>query len=171
MKFVGNYKEWVTDDLMNYLKTNNGETRPVWQPDRWQGHPTLDHFREMARPGYSHKDHDFQQFAPKDMPDFPITMPDLPQTRKNMYWWFIKLLPGQMQAMHIDPFLVEVTNPVRYSLFLQDFIPGHIYVWNDKIITNYKKGDLYEWTDPMCIHGCVNIGYEPRYTFQITLHD
>ena len=73
--------------------------------------------------------------------------------------------------MHIDPFLVEVKRPVRYSLFLQDFTPGHIYVYDNKMISDYKKGDLYEWSDPMCIHGCANIGFNNRYTFQITLHD
>jgi len=86
-------------------------------------------------------------------------------------WWIIKLLPGQMQTMHFDPHLLTCTNPIRYTMFLQDWQPGHIFTWDDKMLSNYKAGDLYRWKDPMCYHGVVNIGYEPRYTLQITTFD
>lgn len=173
MEYIGNFKSWVTDDLMNHLITKQGDTRPVWQPDRWKGHPVLDEFRENLRQGYSNNKHDFQQFNGDslDMKDFDIKFPDLPKSRKHLHWWFIKLLPGQMQAMHVDPHLVEVENPVRYTMFLQDYIPGHIFVWDDKMAANYKIGDVFEWSDPMIVHGCVNISYTTRYTLQITMHD
>lgn len=173
MHYIGNYKDWITPELMNHLKSRNGDTIPVWQPDRWQGHPELDKFREMSRPGYSHKNHNFQQFNKKsaDMKDFEIVLPTLTKTRSLCHWWFIKLLPGQMQTMHIDPHLVEVKNPVRYTMFLEDFQPGHIFVYDNKMISNYKAGDVFEWSDPMIVHGVVNIGYNTRYTLQITMHD
>ena len=109
MDYIGNYKSWITPELMNHLETHEGDTTPVWQPDRWQGHPILDQFREMARPGFAHKSHDFQQFnaGSNDMQSFKIVLPSLPKTRSRCHWWFVKLLPGQMQAMHIDPHLVD----------------------------------------------------------------
>ncbi len=173
MKFIGNYKNWITEDLLNHLKNCEGDTVPVWQPERWTGHPLLDQYRELARPGYSNKSHNFQQFnaRSRDMQSFQIILPDLPEKRDVTLWWFVKLLPGQMQAMHIDPHLLDVKNPVRYTMFLQDFQPGHIFVYDDKMINNYIAGDLYEWSDPMIVHGVVNIGYNTRYTLQITLHD
>lgn len=173
MRYVGNFKEWITPELMNHLKSHDGDLTPVWQPDRWQGHPLLDQFRELARPGYSANKHDFQQFnqKSKDMENFNILLPEFPEKRKYCFWWFVKLLPGQMQAMHIDPHLVEVQNPVRYTMFLKDFEPGHIFVYDDKMISNYKIGDVYEWSDPMIVHGVVNIGYSTRYTLQVTMHD
>jgi hypothetical protein len=76
-----------------------------------------------------------------------------------------------MQAMHIDPHLVEVKNPVRYTMFLEDYHPGHIFVWDDKMASNYKAGDVFEWSDPMIVHGCVNISFQTRYTMQITMFD
>jgi hypothetical protein len=76
-----------------------------------------------------------------------------------------------MQAMHIDPHLLDVSNPIRYSMFLEDFKIGHIFVYDDKILTGYKAGDVYEWSDPMCVHGCINIGFDTRYTMQVTYHD
>ena len=173
MEFIGNFKDWITPDLMEHLKTRTGDTTPVWQPDRWQGHPLLDQFREMARPGFAHKDHNFQQFnsGSEDMKDFEVILPEFPKQRKMCFWWFVKLLPGQMQAMHIDPHLVEVKDPVRYTMFLEDFQPGHIFVYDDKMISNYKAGDVFEWSDPMIVHGVVNIGYNTRYTLQVTMHD
>ena len=173
MKYLGNYAGWITSELMTHLKTADGDCVPVWQPDRWQGHPLLDEFREKARPGYSNGKHNFQQFQNKsqDMQSFKFELPDLPNSRKYIFWWFIKLLPGQMQTMHIDPHLIEVADPVRYTMFLEDWQPGHIFTYDDKIITNYKAGDLYEWSDPMTLHGVVNIGYTTRYTMQITMHN
>lgn len=173
MNYIGNYSSWITPELMNHLKTHDGDLRNVWQPERWQGNPILDEYRNKCEPAYGHGKSIFHQFnlMSEDMKDFPITLPELPETRKRIFWWFVKLNPGEMQAMHIDPHLVNVKNPVRYTMYLQDYIPGHIFVWDDKLSTNYKAGDLYEWSDPMIVHGCVNISYETRYTMQITMHD
>ena len=174
MKYIGNFSDWISPELMQILENSNGDTRPVFQPDRWcTGNPILEDFNEKCRIAYGDKNCVFQQFNinTAEMKDFPIVLPELPEKRKECHWWFIKLLPGQFQAMHVDPHLLEVKNPVRYSMFLQDFIPGHIFVWDDKIITNYKKGDLFEWSDPMIVHGPANISFVPRYTMQITMHD
>jgi hypothetical protein len=173
MNYIGNYTNWITPALMNHLETHTGDTTPVWQPDRWSGHPLLEQYKEMARAGYSHGTHVFQQFNAKstDMKDFPIVLPNFPKKRNICHWWFVKLLPGQMQAMHIDPHLIEVKNPVRYTMFLKDFEPGHIFTYDDKMVSNYKAGDVYEWSDPMIVHGVVNIGYNIRYTLQVTAYD
>jgi len=176
MIYIGNYKEWIDNTgIIKHLDLHDGDTRPVYQPDRWKGDPALDAAFAIQRPAYQHTNHVFQQFNinSADMKDFPIEMPTLPdyEAGRNRSWWFIKLLPGQFQPMHFDPHLVEVKNPVRYSFFLQDWIPGHIYTWADgKTIANYKAGDMYRWSDAMCYHGCANIGFENRYTFQITTH-
>jgi hypothetical protein len=105
------------------------------------------------------------------MEGYDFVYPELPETRKHAPWWFVKLYPGEFQAMHIDPHLTEVSNFVRYTMFLQDWEPGHIFAYDDKMLSNYKAGDLYEWSDPECIHGPANIGYNTRLTLQITLHD
>ena len=172
MIFLKNYADWITPELMNHIETHDGDLVPVWQPDRWKGNPMLDEARERARPGYAHRNHDFHQFNPasKDMQSFKFELPDIADNRQTL-WWIVKLYPGQMQAMHFDPHLIEIPNPKRYTMFLQDWQPGHIFTWGDKMLSNYKAGDLYEWIDPMCYHGVVNIGYETRYTLQITTHD
>lgn len=172
MILIKNCKDWITDEFMNHITSHDGDVVPVWQPDRWQGHPMLDEATARARPGYAHKNHDFNQFNPssKDMSDFKIELPVIPNDDRPALWWIIKLNPGQLQAMHFDPHLIEIKNPKRYSVFLQDWQPGHIFTWGDKMLANYSRGDMYEWQDPMCYHGVVNIGYETRYTLQITTH-
>lgn len=173
MNYIGNYKSWITSELMNHLYTHDGDITPVWQPDKWSGHPLLEEFREKARPVYSQNTPLFQQFnrQSKDMQGFDVVLPNLPKKRDKIDWWFVKLLPGQMQAMHIDPHLVEVENPVRYTMFLEDYHPGHVFIWDDQISANYKAGDVFEWSDPMIVHGCVNISYKTRYTLQVTMYD
>lgn len=172
MQYISNYKDWITPELMTHLETHEGDLAYVWQPERWSGHPLLEQYKEMARPVYSKNSPVFHQFNAnsKDMQGFNIVLPDFPEKRKHCFWWFVKLLPGEMQAMHIDPHLVEVKNPVRYTMYLEDYHPGHIFVWDDKISV-YKAGDVFEWSDPMIVHGCVNISYKTRYTLQVTMHD
>ena len=171
MKYIGNYNNLITLDLMNRLETRNGDTVPVWQPERWTGRKEWEDAREILRPGYAHLNLSFQQFniSSEDMKDFIFDF-KIPNDDRKISWWFIKLLPGQMQPMHFDPHLIEIVNPKRYTVFLQDWKPGHIFTWSNKMICDYKAGDLFEWNDPMCYHGCVNIGYENRYTLQITTH-
>lgn len=171
MKYIGNYLNWMTPELWDVLINTNGNTVPVWQPDRWKGDERLDEHREKARFGYSNNKHDFQQFN-KLTPGMEIVkdMP-IPLERKYCTWWFIKLLPGQMQPMHFDPNVIEETNVLRYTMFLNDYTPGHIFTYEDGIIKDYKKGDLFLWDDPMSYHGVCNIGYDIRYTLQITMHD
>lgn len=173
MKYIGNYKDWITQDLLDHLKNHEGDHVPVWQPDRWSGHPLLEEYKEKARPVYSENSPMFHQFngLSKDMQDFKIVLPEFPETRKHSAWWFVKLLPGEMQAMHIDPHLLDVKNPVRYSMFLQDYQFGHVFVYDDKLLTDYKMGDVYEWSDPMIVHGVINMAHHTRYTLQVTFYD
>jgi hypothetical protein len=56
-------------------------------------------------------------------------------------------------------------------MFLQDWEPGHVFVYEDKVNPVYKKGDIFEWSDPELLHGVVNLSFNSRYTLQITTHD
>jgi hypothetical protein len=171
MILIKNYADWIPATLMEYLKTHDGDTVPVWQPEKWQGNPMLDAAREQTRIGYSHRHDHFQQFTSqtKGMVDFEL--PVIPDDDRRQLWWIIKLYPGQLQPIHFDPHMLEAKNPKRYSMFLEDWKPGHIFVWNDKYISNYQAGDLYIWDDPMMLHGVSNIGHDIRYTLQITTYD
>ena len=141
MKYIDNFVEWITEQrIIEHLSSCQGDQTPVWQPYRWQGNPILEKFTEMARPWYSNNRYFFHQMNPKskEMQDFKFTLPNVPAHRNNINWWFVMLYPGEFQAMHIDPQLTEVKNFVRYTMFLQDWEPGHIFVYDDNYISNYN---------------------------------
>jgi len=191
MQFINNQKDWISKDLMEILKTRKGDKIPIWDPKRGKGHPLLDqltawgkaHFGESIPQQYFHI---FKEDT-KDIQDFEFVMPNLPKIGKNIYWWFVKLQPGEIQLMHYDMHILgafykdntfsevvevqKIKNPIRYTMFLQDYQPGHIFTYKDQMLSNYKAGDIYEWSDPELLHGVANISFTPRYTLQITSHD
>ena len=51
MKYIGNYLDWITSHrIIEHLTSCQGDATPVWQPTRWTGNPTLEKFKELARP-------------------------------------------------------------------------------------------------------------------------
>ena len=191
MNYIGNQREWITEDLLHILHTRKGDSVPIWDPKRGQGHPLLEQVTEQGMKWFGEymPEQYFHIFNAKspDIQDYNFVLPKLPIVGKNVFWWFVKLLPGELQLMHYDMHVlgvfhednkfsqvtkcVEIKNPRRYTMFLQDWQPGHIFVWKDQMIANYKAGDIFEWSDPELLHGVSNISFTPRLTLQITSHD
>lgn len=171
MKLVGNFKHWITPDLLDTLLNNDGDITPVYQPDKWKGTPEFDSARiAVEQAGYPNSNHTFCQYT-KDTPclsHFDIKMP-VP-IEGEYHWWIIKLKPGQMQPMHFDPHVTQVAKCTRWTMPLLDYQPGHIFVWENNLLTDYKAGDLFLWNDPMCYHGVVNISMTTRLTLQISAY-
>jgi hypothetical protein len=82
-------------------------------------------------------------------------------------WWITKLMPGQFMPMHTDPF-THYTSCKRFWIPLQDFKPGHLFIYGSTLIKDYKAGDVYEYIDSHDTHGAANIGHEPRVVLQVT---
>jgi len=191
MKYIGNQKEWITDDLMHILKTREGNQVPIWDPERGHGHPLLEDITKkgLACFGATLPKQYFHIFREnsEDMKDYKFVLPKLPKIGTNIFWWFVKLHPGELQLMHYDMHvlgvfhednnfskvtnIIPVKDPTRYTMFLQDWQPGHIFVYKDQMVTNYKAGDIFEWSDPELLHGVANLSFENRYTLQITSHE
>ena len=90
---------------------------------------------------------------------------DLPLS--NYHWWITKLYPGQFMPMHTDPHTHEQSCN-RYWIPLQDYQPGHIFIYKDKFITDYKAYDVFEYENEQDMHGAANIGHTPRVVLQVT---
>lgn len=167
MNLVGNYKEWVTEELMSYLDsltTGRISMKDVRVSDEMKS--MYDY--TCSNPWYTWFGHS-EEIAGKN-----IKLPELPIKRKYLFWWIVRMNPGQFQPLHIDPHMLGATNPKRYTMFLQDYQPGHIFIYGEnKMVTGYKAGDLFEWDDGDCfkIHAAGNISYNFRYSVQISLHD
>jgi len=191
IKYIGNEVEWITDELLTLLETNTGSRLPVWNPNRWHGHPLLDKIRNM---GETH----FGNNIPNDcftvfytptpgLENYKFSLPNLIPPQQEITWWFSKLSPGEYQFVHYDARLLGVIhndldftnvhrtctliNPKRYTMYLQDYEPGHVFIYEDKMSVNYKKGDIFEWSGPEILHGVANISYTNRYTLQLIMSD
>jgi hypothetical protein len=52
-----------------------------------------------------------------------------------------------------------------------DWQDGHILVYENTMVADYKAGDTFVFPDPFGVHGAANIGLTTRITFQITVFD
>lgn len=174
MKFIKNYGWWVDSNLIRMLEESDAGQTKLHDSGRWVGHPSLEQYREKIKSyEYRAPGDSFQQFFKVSslFKENPIILPELPETRNEIFWWIVKLKPGQFQTMHVDPHLYQSVNPVRYTMYLQDWQPGHIFVYKNKVITDYKAGDLFQWDDGIMEHGAANISFNTRYTIQISMQD
>jgi hypothetical protein len=163
MKYLGNFKDWVKDEYIYYLKNNNGTLRPNTPGEN----PNSEEFRIATQVGYDLSKTWWHHYSVKN---FPYTIKPPIETDNKIMWWFIKMNPGHYMPMHRDPHVTESDkkNCVRYWMPLQDYEPGHIFIYNKTFMTDYQKGDLWEYNDANEIHGACNIGYSVRLTFQFT---
>lgn len=172
MKLVGNFKDWIHPELIDILLKNDGDVMPVYQPEKWRGRPEWDEARiAVENAGWPERNADFCQYH-KDTECIRHLNLQMPvDMGKDGHWWIIKLKPGQMQPMHFDPHVVETSKCVRYTMPLLDYVPGHVFVYDNHLLADYKAGDLFLWPDPMILHGVVNISNYTRLTLQISCYD
>ena len=99
-----------------------------------------------------------------------FNLPQPPWTDKNFDWWITKMYPGQFLPMHHDPgsLLWYGEDCKRYWIPLMDYQPGHIFIYEDTFITDYKMGDVYCYTNSTDEHGAANVGFTTRIMLQIT---
>ena len=71
--------------------------------------------------------------------------------------------------MHIDDDPDRVTR--RYTMFLQDYIPGHMTLWGDTFLKDFKVGDLYKAKDSIALHGSANVTTHDRLVAFLTIWD
>ena len=97
----------------------------------------------------------------KDPPPF------LDYKDKHITWWFSKMSPGQRMPVHVDRARPDIKIH-KYWMPWTDYQAGHIFTIGDKVLTDYKAGDVYEFDYAGEWHGAANIGHTPRIVLQIT---
>lgn len=89
-----------------------------------------------------------------------------------------KVMPGNFIPPHRDGFFklkesiktvdnVDDLMIVRINILLQDKKIGHILELDGEVLNNYRKGD-YVYIFPGKLHLVANVGFEPRYTCQVS---
>ena len=154
MKFIGNFENWIKQEWIEYMLSNDGTPRPGGGRN-----PDSEEFKQAAAAGYNLSQTYWYIYEPDTFP-FEITAPI--GVEGKFLWWFIKMLPGNMMPMHQDPHALEEKNSKRYWMPLQDYAPGHVFIYKKQLSVDYKKGDLFAYEDSHAVHGACNIGWSPR---------
>jgi len=166
MIYKGNFADWIDDRWIDYILNNPGTLRPKTTSEN----PDCEEFRQATAAGYDLTKTYWHHYTNTN-DTFPLAV-ELPfDNERNHIWWFIKMMPGMFMPMHKDPHAVEEKNCKRYWMALQDYQEGHIHINNGQFLSNYKKGDTWEYDDAQSIHGACNIGYSPRIVFNFSTYD
>lgn len=165
MKYIGNYIEWINPNWVKHVLEHQGTGRPGngKKPD---SEAELIEYAKARLAGYQDDAIYFWMF---DKNHLTLTTP--PFIQGNYHWWITKMLPGNFMPMHIDPHTLYQPNSKRFWMPLQDWQIGHIFMYKDTVITNYKAGDVWEYEDATAIHGAANIGHTPRIILQVSTHE
>jgi len=83
----------------------------------------------------------------------------------KVHWWITRMVPGQFMPVHRDPRITTKKNIKRYWMPWTDWECGHIFCYEDTVVSGYRKGDLFLMENPDALHGAANIGLTPRITF------
>lgn len=177
--YVENYKSWIDQKWIDFLLLNYGDCLPKDFKDAadvssiedviWD-EGVRDAFKGWDRTKitcFSFRKHNFL---------FDINPPI--EVKKNFEWFFIKLLSGMGQPIHMDvppngrSFLngkpISDPNVDRYWMPLQDYEAGHGFIYEGQLVTDYKAGDLFKYHNEMAWHAPFNTANRPRLTFNFT---
>lgn len=164
MKYIGNFQSWIDPAWGNILLTKTGKARPRdWPP---ANEIEKNEYRKYQQAGYDLSAVNWWIYEKEEL----LMDIEPPWTVGRVQWWFTKLMPGQYMPIHTDPHTHD-NRCKRFWIPLQDYIPGHIFIYKDSMITNYKSGDVYQYESSTDMHGAANIGYIPRLVLQITEYE
>jgi hypothetical protein len=161
MRLIGNYDYWIDPLWEHLVLTRTGQSRPRdWSA---MNHVELAEYKKYQEAGYDLNAVNWYVYESQDL---GIDI-DPPWCKGKIHWWITKLNPGQYMPMHTDPHTHDGSCK-RYWVPLQNYVPGHIFIYKDEMVSHYGLGDVYVYdhsTDP---HGAANISHTPRIILQIT---
>ncbi len=164
MIFVGNYRNFIDPLWEHLILTRTGQARPRdWPP--LNAAESAEYLKYQSA-GYDLSAVNWWVYEEIDLGIDIIP----PWTNGNIHWWFTKLLPGQFMPIHKDPHVVD-QKCNRYWMPLQDYVSGHVFIYEDKMISDYKLGDVFQFDNADAIHGAANIGHTPRIMLLITEYE
>jgi hypothetical protein len=158
MKYKGNYKSWIDPQWIDHMSCNSG----IVCPDQLVGEQLelekYQHFSHARWRVYNHTNTDLYLEPPLEL-------------NQSWHWWMVRQDSGDSMPVHRDPHAVLEKNVRRFWMPLQDYVRGHVFVYEDSMIVNYTAGDLYEFNNEDAEHFSANLGFEPRYTLMFSTRD
>jgi|TARA_B110000908_G_scaffold3755_1_gene4906 hypothetical protein len=160
VKYIGNHN-FIQDEWLIELLNTEGQARPRDWPPAYAVESA--EYARAEEAGYNLNAVNWWVYESQNV-TFDLIPP---WVTDDYHWWITKLYPGQFMPMHTDPHTHE-RDCKRYWVPLQDYHPGHIFMYNNSVINNYNKGDVFEYAHAQDIHGAANIGHIPRLVLQVT---
>lgn len=161
MKHINNWKELLPIDLRQRALDTVGLARPRDWPA--VNAVVSAEYADAKNAGYDLSAVHWWVYEQEQLG--PLKLP-----YKDYHWWITKLYPGQFMPMHTDPHGHD-RSCFRLWIPLQDFEPGHVFIYKDEMITNYKAYDVYQFDHSQDNHGVANISHTPRVVLQVTVYE
>lgn len=180
MKLLGNYRNWINPEWIDFLENNRG----MGKPKEGLKYETCDLpskfsvVKDHSSVGYDPDSITFWMFDKSNFP-FDINPPWISdfeekinnrKTGSPYHWWITKLMPSNFMPMHVDPHHAFMKTSIRHWVPLTDWNSGHLFLCDDFVPLNYSAGDVYSYNAD-ALHGAVNIGTTNRYVLHIATHD
>lgn len=183
MKYIGNICEFINDDIINHVKET---TLSIKQKNHhYNLQKDYDFFNNKK---FDWKRVKYETFNSKKLKDRfteeQLVLPfnslfefsKLPEGCKinsgsKIVWWIAKLSPGDIVPCHLDHYPDQGKSfGVRYYIACSDHEMGHVFTYNKSdFLTNYKKGDMYEFSADTLWHGACNVGFTPKISIQLSV--
>lgn len=176
MKFFGNYKHLIKPEWIDLLLTTKGiPISPFKDHDPSNNEKEKDINLTLAK---SKQEYSLFQdgvygdnlimaeiFDRRNCP-FKLDLEELNQFL-NGDWWIVKQMPGQFMPLHRDTANIHDKN-YRFWMPWKDYEAGHVFIHENRLISNYKAGDIYQYNKDNDLHGSANIGFSSRIVLQIS---
>lgn len=162
MRLIKNYETWLDQSIVKTIIETNGDCRPDLSM------PAEEHKKGIAElaltAGYDLNKIKWTLYYSRHFTK-EIKLPF--DAGVDSHWWFCKLNPGDMFPMHQDLFEENKPNIRRFWMPCDNSKLGHIFVYGNKMLEDYRAGDLFEFEDPKEWHAACNLGFEPKISLQI----
>jgi hypothetical protein len=164
MNYIGNYKNWIKQEYIDFMLSTDGTPRPSGGRN-----PDSEEFRKAKEHGYDLSQTYWYIYESDTFP-FEIKLPF--NSNLDSMWWGIKMKPGNFMPVHRDPHTYDpaLYQVDRYWMALQDWKPGHIFMYDRQVLVDYKAGDVFHYPDAQEIHCACNIGNSVRLTFHFSTY-
>ena len=164
MKFLGNYKNWIDNNVIEYILNNEGEVRPGTEQAEKSKEQYAEYIKSNATANGAHWSFHYNEVGIADL-KLPV------EYTGNMKWWFVKLNSACVFPLHTDTFHDDSANVRRLWIPCQDYISGHVFIYKDTFVKDYLAGDIFEFNDALALHGSANISKIPKISLQIVIQN
>lgn len=164
MKYLGNYKSLIQPNVIEHILNNKGEQRPGAEEAESSKKQYDILTQTNAKFEGAHWSFYYNEVGIETL-ILPI------EYTGSVKWWFVKLNPACVFPMHTDTFSDDSATVRRLWIPCQDYISGHVFIYKDTLIKDYRAGDIFEFDDAMAQHGSSNMSVIPKISLQVAIQN